>query len=457
MDKPAYRVPNMAEIGAIQPNGYRVVSTFSGAGGSSLGYRMAGFTVVWVNEFVEAARDTYAANANPATVIDGRDIRDVTPADILSATSMQAGELDVLDGSPPCAAFSMAGARSRKWGEVSRYSDTEQRSDDLFYEYARLLDGLQPRVFVAENVPGLVRGSAKGYFKEIFRALHRCGYRVGARLLDAQWLGVPQTRRRVFFIGVREDLKLDPVFPSPLHYRYTVAEVLPWIAQFGTAPPHADFLATGRDVRTTMQTAASGAAPTVMAEGLNKGVGVVADRPTVTVGAGSVNNSHHYQVAELLLREGGVGEPAAPQTLDQPAPTVLSHARGRNQIGVMEPLDQPARTVMANEGIGGGNRGQVGIAEGSSDVWVDGRAIDPETGKDITIDDKHATGRRWPDRRLRKFTLGELRRICGFPDDFVLTGTYQQRWERLGRAVPPPVMAAIANGLQGILEEADHG
>jgi len=270
------------------------------------------------------------------------------------------------------------------------------------------------------------------------------------------------------------------VFPSPLSYRYTVGEVLPWVAQFGTAPPHRDYVATSRDMSETMQPALSGAAPTVMANGLNKGAGVVTDRgrvihdttgaysmgdvtdrplPTVTVSHPGGVNAGHYQVMEpaLLRREGGVDSPAHPETLDQPAPTVLSHPRGRNQIGLMETLDQPAHTVMANEGIGGGNRGQVGLAESTSPVWVNDRAIDPETSKDITIDARHATGRRWPDRKLRKFTLGELRRVCGFPDDFVLTGTYQQRWERLGRAVPPVMMAHIATGLrEHVLNVADR-
>lgn len=232
MNKPPYRVPSMEEIAAIPWNGFNAVSTFSGAGGSSLGYKMAGFHVLWANEFIPAAQDTYRAN-HPATILDTRDIRTVQPADILEAIGMQVGELDLLDGSPPCASFSTAGKREAGWGKVKAYSDTKQRTDDLFFEYTRLLQGLQPKTFVAENVSGLIKGTAKGYFLEILAALKDCGYNVKAKLLDAQWLGVPQMRQRVIFIGVRNDLVakygVKPAHPKPLPYRYSVREALPWI------------------------------------------------------------------------------------------------------------------------------------------------------------------------------------------------------------------------------------
>lgn len=226
----------MAEIAAIPWNGFRVVSTFSGCGGSCLGYRMAGFKVLWANEFVPAAQETYRAN-HPGRHLDTRDIRQVKPEEILAKIGLSAGEIDVFDGSPPCASFSTAGKREEGWGKVKQYSDTHQRTDDLFFEYARLLKGLQPKVFVAENVAGLVKGTAKGYFKMILAELRSCGYRVEARLLDAQWLGVPQMRQRLIFIGVQEDLNLPPAFPKPLPYRYSVTDACPWITggRTGTA------------------------------------------------------------------------------------------------------------------------------------------------------------------------------------------------------------------------------
>ena len=92
--------------------------------------------------------------------------------------------------------------------------------DDLFFEYTRLLKGIRPKVFVAENVKGLTIGTAKGYFKLILRALKECGYRVKAAVLNAQHLGVPQSRERLIFIGVRKDLNQDPVYPKPVSYTH---------------------------------------------------------------------------------------------------------------------------------------------------------------------------------------------------------------------------------------------
>lgn len=224
--KPPYKVPSMKEIEAIPWNGYNVVSTFSGGGGSCLGYRMAGYHVLWANEFVEEAQKTYRAN-HPGTILDTRDIRQVQPEDILKAIGMKAGEIDLFDGSPPCCAFSTAGKREKSWGKARDYSDGKsQQIENLFFEYIRILNGLQPKTFVAENVSGLVKGTAIGYFKEFLGQMKQCGYRVKAQLLNAKWLGVPQARERLIFIGVRNDLNIEPVFPKPKSYFYTIREAL---------------------------------------------------------------------------------------------------------------------------------------------------------------------------------------------------------------------------------------
>ena len=227
MAKPEYTIPSMAEVRATKPNGFTSVSTFSGCGGSCLGLRMAGFNVVWASEFVEAARECYQANHD--TPVDGRDIREVAPQEILDKIGLDVGDLDLLEGSPPCAAFSSSGIREKGWGKVKKYSAKAQRVDDLFFEFVRLLRGLRPRMFVAENVYGLVTGSSKGYFLRILAAMREAGYNVECRLLDARWLGVPQTRRRLFFIGACNDLNLTIKFPDPKPYQYTLLEAVPWI------------------------------------------------------------------------------------------------------------------------------------------------------------------------------------------------------------------------------------
>jgi DNA (cytosine-5)-methyltransferase 1 len=313
--KPEYRVPLMAELADVEPNGYRVISTFTGAGGSCLGFRMAGFTPVWASEFVPAARETYIANGDSSTIVDDRDIRDVGVDQLLAELGLEVGEIDVLEGSPPCAPFSTAGKRSKHWGEVRKYSDVYQRVDDLFDEYIRLLDGLRPKVFIAENVAGMVRGVAVGYFQNIYKRMEACGYRVQAAVLDAQWLGVPQSRKRVIFMGVREDLGLDPVFPTPRTYRYSVRDAIPWITG---VQRHFH----NREVWTA---AADAPAPTVLAEGATIS-------PTGTHSSGALIETQPEPARAVRTR--------FPDTSGR---AVGLHA-GRGRI---RSIDEPSSTVLA--------------------------------------------------------------------------------------------------------------
>ena len=169
---------------------------------------MAGYRVLYASEFIPEAQKTYRLN-HPGVYLDTRDIRQVTPESILEIVGKRPGEIDLFDGSPPCCAFSLCGKREKGWGKPHAYSDKAQRVDDLFFEYTRLLKGIRPKVFVAENVKGLTIGTAKGYFKLILCALKECGYRVKAAVLNAQHLGVPQSRERLIFIGAVSYTHLD--------------------------------------------------------------------------------------------------------------------------------------------------------------------------------------------------------------------------------------------------------
>lgn len=218
----------MKEINQVKPNGFKVVSTFSGGGGSCLGYRMCGYKVLWANEFIPEAARTYKAN-HLHSIMDERDIRTIKPEEILEAINMESGDIDLFDGSPPCSAFSAAGSRHKNWGKEKAYSDKKQSNvEDLFFEYARILEGLQPKVFVAENVEGLITGKTKGYFKDIIKRLKECGYKVTAKVINAKWLGVPQNRKRLIFIGVRNDLWKEEyknyTHPKPFDYLVTLSE-----------------------------------------------------------------------------------------------------------------------------------------------------------------------------------------------------------------------------------------
>lgn len=346
-DSKTYALPSMRDVEAAPWNGYNVVSTFSGCGGSCLGYRMAGYRVKYALEFIEEAQRTYKAN-HPTSFLDCRDVRTVKPEEILEIIGMKAGEIDLFDGSPPCSAFSTAGSREGGWGKVKQYSDKKQRVDDLFFEYIRLLKGLQPKVFVAENVSGLIKGSAKGYFLEILAAMKACGYEVSCRLLDAQWLGVPQMRQRTIFVGVRNDLKIAPCHPTPFTHRFSLADALK----------------------------------------LAKGYPIDPDCDISRFAIGALWDT---------IKEGEAHE---------------------KRFSLVKPfLNKPCNTVVATCG-------------------------NTSAGSIVHPYEK------------RKFSVIELKAICSFPLDFVLTGDYPRKVERLGRSVPPLMMKAISETiLKNILEK----
>ena len=180
-----------------------VVSLFAGCGGSSLGYKQAGYDVRLAVEWDTGAADVYRRNFPETNVFEG-DIADLTAEEALRVTALEPGQLDVLDGSPPCQGFSTAGRR--------KFSDTRNR---LFEEYVRMVEVFKPKMLVMENVSGLRKGKMKLIFAEMTRALKDAGYKVSCRELNAWWYGVPQDRRRLIWVGVREDLAAEPGHPEP--------------------------------------------------------------------------------------------------------------------------------------------------------------------------------------------------------------------------------------------------
>lgn len=383
-------IPTMVEVEAVADTGYGLVSTFSGCGGSCLGFRMAGYRTLWANEFVDAARETYEAN-HPGVPVSPADIRTITADDILTVAGKKAGEVDVLEGSPPCASFSMAGSREKAWGKVKGYSDTEQRVDDLFFEFIRILDGIRPRVFVAENVSGLVRGVAKGYFKEILRAMRKTGYQVEAQLLDASWLGVAQARKRLIFVGTREDMP-PPVFPAPFPRQTTMRDVLPdLVSVSGRTGP--GFVRVDHP--------ATQPAPTILASDRHTRFEVTAPGELRDPETGTNLSIERFAIGPewRKLRPGGQSSRYFQLVRSDPS--------------------KPVGTITAT----GGNIGAAGVTH----------PYEP-----------------------RKFNLIELRALSGFPADFRLTGSFEQRWERIGRSVPPLMMRAVAETIRDqILSVAD--
>jgi DNA (cytosine-5)-methyltransferase 1 len=190
--------------GYPQKNGLKVFGTFICGGGSTMGYKLAGFEHLGGVEIDPQVADVYKTNHDPKYLFveDIREFANRTefPEDLYN--------LDILDGSPPCSSFSMAGNREKDWGKekVFREGQAKQRLDDLFFDYIKLAKKLQPKVVIAENVKGMLQGNAKTYVKRVKDEFQKAGYKVQLFLLNAASMGVPQKRERVFFICQRNDL-----------------------------------------------------------------------------------------------------------------------------------------------------------------------------------------------------------------------------------------------------------
>lgn len=404
--KPPYKPLLMADVLAAEgKHGFKVASTFSGAGGSCMGYRLAGYNLVWANEFEPHAVATYRMNCQKGCVADNRDIRTVRGANILEAVDMKIGELDLFDGSPPCQSFSTMGKREKGWGKHIEHGDgTSQRSDDLFEEYIRLVRELQPKTFVAENVTGLVKGTAKGYFKMVLAWMKEAGYNVEAAIIDSRWLGVPQARQRVIFVGVRQDV-YDVVaakpgkverFPRPTSWFYSVSDACPWIRLHGKAIDPNEWAKRGRNYSATMIDSDTHPTCTIMAS--MQGTG----------GGACIVKAEHPQCAdpgdhELVFLTGSAKIAWEETKIGKKHPVNFSCAKADET--------HASPTIVSTTSSGGMH----GLAH----------PYEP-----------------------RRFSILEVKRLCSFPDDFKMNGTFQQRWARLGNAVPPLMMKAIATAVR---------
>lgn len=186
------------------PTRGKVFSCFACGGGSSMGYKLAGFDVVGCNEIDPRMAAVYKKNLNPKFMYI-EDIRDFVARDDYPP---QLYSLDILDGSPPCSSFSTSGVREKLWGVEHKFREGQKKQvlDTLFFDFIKLGKKLKPKVIVAENVPALAKGNAINYFHKIINDMEDAGYYVAIHVLDASLMGVPQKRKRLFFIALRNDL-----------------------------------------------------------------------------------------------------------------------------------------------------------------------------------------------------------------------------------------------------------
>lgn len=379
---------------------FKVISTFAGGGGSSTGYRLAGGKVLVINEFVEEAQKTYAENY-PDTIILPGDIKELNGKDFLDAAGVGVGEIDILDGSPPCSAFSVAGKLSHNvheeervdlwgnvtvekvagkhsdgWGQTKNYSDGKSVTniEDLFFEFLRVAEEIKPKVIVAENVKGLTVGEAKEYFNKILNTFEKIGYEVCAQVLDSRYYGVSQTRTRVIFIAVREDvaekvglnfMTISQVFPEPDSDIIPVKDAM---IDLEYDPEEVKYL-TDKFTNT--------------AYWKQTGSKMEIDPEKVLTGMDYHPKGHHFNLKRVSQYK--------------PAPTITAMGSADTTAGAFH--------------------------------WIE----------------------------PRKLTLGELKRIMSLPDDFKLTGKWNQRAERLGRMVPAIMMERIASAVYTNVLEKYNG
>ena len=192
-----------------EKNGLKVFSCFACGGGSTMGYKLAGCDVIGCCEIDPKMNEVYIKNHHPKHnfLMDIRKFNelpnDEIPPDLF--------DLDILDGSPPCTTFSMAGEREESWGKKKKFREgqAEQTLDDLSFVFIETVAKLKPKRVIMENVEGLIKGEAWSYVQKIYKQLNDIGYSVKHWLLKGQYMGVPQKRHRVFFIAVRKDIYFD--------------------------------------------------------------------------------------------------------------------------------------------------------------------------------------------------------------------------------------------------------
>jgi len=370
-----YRPYVMADVRkASRAEKFTVVSTFAGGGGSSTGYRLAGGKVLLVNEFVPEAAHTYKRNF-PDCIVDSRDIRDIstsgeTVAAFLASAGLKIGDLDVLDGSPPCSEFSFAGRGIGDQDVQKAYSDVTQNNiASLPFDLVDVVIGAKPKVFVCENVPALASPRSREVFERILHALRiptDRAYYANWQILTASDFGVPQKRQRLFIIGIRKDVgdligidsddAVSNVFPAPTQVGVNVRSAFNDLAQ-----SHDDVWPWTRSA---------------MVGSLRKLIRLLPKNPPKPIRLAHVIPG--YTKNFTLTR----------CSWDKPAPTmVVSSQRPDGMTGAIHP------------------------------------------------------------RQDRKFTLPELKRLTGLPDDFILTGSFSQASERICRMVPPLLTKAIAESI----------
>jgi DNA-cytosine methyltransferase len=349
---------------------FSVVSTFAGGGGSSTGYRLAGGKILFVNEFIPAAANTYRLNY-PTTPVEEIDIRKITRKggkkyvnEWFLAHGIAEGKYDILDGSPPCSTFSTAGKGEIKIEAIDqKYSDAVQsRIGMLIHDFVYVANCTKPKICILENVPNIRKSSV---FTHALERLRLRGYLVNFAVLTASHFGVPQRRNRLFVVAVRSDVARS----AGLKTEADILQLYP----------------VGNKREITVKDAFEG---------------LVAKEDERQALLRSMRRSSTYELLRVIPKNPDIPQRISNLRRDWKSDFNLARA------GWNAPC--PTLTQMGQQ------MGRGGICHPAED---------------------------------RVFTIGELKRLMGLPDDFKLSGTFNQKAERIGRMVPPLMTAALARSV----------
>lgn len=399
IDVNPYRLRKPARVRtAARPT---AVDLFSGAGGITLGLANAGFNVVCCGDIDEACELTHRRNFRSIPFIRS-DITDITAADILKASGLRRGELDLLIGGPPCQGFSIIGQR-----------EIWDPRNGLFRQFLRIAAELSPKCVVIENVPGLATLRNGTVLAAIGEEFATAGYHVDcAELLAAQY-GVPQMRWRVFFIGWRFDQEKRGGFPMPTHGQAGIGDLVP----NRTIPPEqtAGFV--------TIREA-------------------IGDLPPIEAGEfGTRYDRKPRSTYQLAMREGATEYLAnhyAPRLSPQNMARLRVLGPGQDWRALPREL-LPAgmqRALRKDHTRRYRRMTWEGIARS-----IITRFRDPKSGEYIH-----------PEQH-RTISIREAARIQSFPDWFTFDGTISQQYDQVGNAVPPLLARAVAAQLRSMLKK----
>lgn len=349
---------------------FNVVTTFSGGGGSSTGYKLGGGKILLMNEFIPEGVNTYLQNY-PNTPYEMVDIRKITRrggrdyvVKFFQSYGIEVGDIDILDGSPPCSTFSTSGKGKSKIEQKNvKYSDTTQdRIGMLIHDFVYINNCMKPKVCIIENVPSI---QSSDVFKHALERLRRWGYKVNYSVMCSSHFGVPQRRRRLIVIGIRPDVCLKvgikneaqilDLYPKGSIYEPTLGEGLSDI-QIDPFERKQLLLSTVKSSNYEM-------------------IKSLPKNPSRCIGMNDVDPN--WTSDFNLVRS----------SLEKPVPTLTQMGQQMGRGGVFHPSED------------------------------------------------------------RVFTTLELKRLMGLPDDYILTGTFNQKAERCGRMVTPPIYKYLSQSL----------